>query len=493
MPGDIFGLRTNSNKIYDKQAEDNWPASSNYGYYAGGNPSTNIIRRIDFSNETITSPGKNLPQARYGGAAVRSSNYGYFGAGFAPPFVVTVDRIDFSNETTSAPGNNLSVVRYDIGDNTFTLNYGYFAGGYNSALTPSGTKYDIIERIDFNNETMSLPGNDLPAVNYAMMGVSDGKSINAKGFKKNKTDIDGKPTSTTYGYFVGGYSFPGYDNDVDRLDYHTGSMSESGAYPSYMGSMGTVSNLNYGYFAGGEYPGGPTNTATIKRIDFSNESYSAVNNNLPSERDSIAGVSNSNYGYFAGGSPNVDSIDRMDFSNESISSAKNSLPTEVSAMAVSMTPNYGYFVGGWQPTNAYSSLISKIDFFNETVSTPGNNLTEGRYNFGGVTDSNYGYFGAGHQGPSSLPVPSSLSNKVEKMDLSNETISSPGNNLSQNRGGVAATSDSSYGYFGGGVSPYLYPNIIARNTVDRIDMSSGTVSPSPGLTKSRYDTAALSN
>lgn len=99
-------------------------------------------------------------------------------------------------------------------------------------------------------------------------------------------------------------------------------MSESGAYPSYMGSMGTVSNLNYGYFAGGEYPGGPTNTATIKRIDFSNESYSAVNNNLPSERDSIAGVSNSNYGYFAGGSPNVDSIDRMDFSNESISSAK---------------------------------------------------------------------------------------------------------------------------------------------------------------------------
>lgn len=31
-------------------------------------------------------------------------------------------------------------------------------------------------------------------------------------------------------------------------------------------------------------------------------------------------------------------------------------------MAVSMTPHYGYFVGGWQPTNAYSSLISKIDF-----------------------------------------------------------------------------------------------------------------------------------
>ena len=36
MPGDIFGLRTNSSNIYDKQAVDNWPESANYGYLAGG-------------------------------------------------------------------------------------------------------------------------------------------------------------------------------------------------------------------------------------------------------------------------------------------------------------------------------------------------------------------------------------------------------------------------------------------------------------------------
>ena len=75
------------------------------------------------------------------------------------------------------------------------------------------------------------------------------------------------------------------------------------------------------------------------------------------------------------------------------------------------------------------------------------------------------------------------------MDLSNETVSSPGNNLSQARRTLAATSDSNYGYFGGGAAP----NTLARNTVDRIDMSSGTVSPSPGLNKSRYDSAAVSN
>ena len=34
------------------------------------------------------------------------ATYGYFGGGFAPPYVTTIDRIDFSNETTPT-GNNL--------------------------------------------------------------------------------------------------------------------------------------------------------------------------------------------------------------------------------------------------------------------------------------------------------------------------------------------------------------------------------------------------
>ena len=226
---------------------------------------------------------------------------------------------------------------------------------------------NTIDRLDFSNETVSLPGPSLTQARYTLAAVSGGTKINAKGFKKHKTDISGNPISKSYGYFVGGFSSPGYDNDVDRLDFSTGSMSQAGAYPSYIGAIRALSNLNYGYFAGGEYSG--SNSADILRIDFSNESYSAANNNLPSERDRLGGVSNSNYGYFAGGFP-TNAIDRMDFSNESISSAINSLPTILSSMAVSMTPNYGYFAGGFTPTNYYNwTLISRIDFANETVST----------------------------------------------------------------------------------------------------------------------------
>ena len=30
--------------------------------------------------------------------------YGYFGGGYAPGYVCTIDRLDFSNETIAAPG-----------------------------------------------------------------------------------------------------------------------------------------------------------------------------------------------------------------------------------------------------------------------------------------------------------------------------------------------------------------------------------------------------
>ena len=82
--------------------------------FGGGNftpPYVTTVDRIDFSNETTSAPGNNLPQARSRFSSNSSSSYGYFGGGNAPSYVTTVDRIDFSNETTSAPGNNLPQAR----------------------------------------------------------------------------------------------------------------------------------------------------------------------------------------------------------------------------------------------------------------------------------------------------------------------------------------------------------------------------------------------
>ena len=75
------------------------------------------VDRLDFSNETFSSPGDVLSQARQALAALSSSSYGYFGGGFTPTIpgrVCTIDRLDFSNETLSTPfgaGNGLSQAR----------------------------------------------------------------------------------------------------------------------------------------------------------------------------------------------------------------------------------------------------------------------------------------------------------------------------------------------------------------------------------------------
>ena len=122
MARGIFGL----DRVYKKQVQnikddnfESWPESATYGYFGGGYspPQVGTIDRIDFSNETTSAPGNNLTQARNALAAVSSSSYGYFGGGGSgspvPAFNTdTIDRLDFSNETTSAPGNDLSQGRY---------------------------------------------------------------------------------------------------------------------------------------------------------------------------------------------------------------------------------------------------------------------------------------------------------------------------------------------------------------------------------------------
>ena len=69
--GDVFGL----NSVYDKQVEnvdnnnfESWPEGATYGYIAGGGSSVpsyfSIIIRLDFSNDSFSTPGNNLPTAK---------------------------------------------------------------------------------------------------------------------------------------------------------------------------------------------------------------------------------------------------------------------------------------------------------------------------------------------------------------------------------------------------------------------------------------------
>jgi hypothetical protein len=223
----IFSLNEVRTEQIKNIANDNfesWPESATYGYFGGGyslaeSPTdVNTIDRIDFSNETTSAPGNNLPEARRSLAAVSSNSYGYFGGGTNPPsYFDTIDRIDFSNETTSPVTATLPQARIGL-EACSSNNYGYFGGGFAPPYV------DTIDRIDFSNETTSTPGNNLPQVKAFFGSIS----------------------SSSYGYLGGGQNeaeSPLYLDTIDRIDFSNETTSPvTATLPQNRSRLAAVSN-----------------------------------------------------------------------------------------------------------------------------------------------------------------------------------------------------------------------------------------------------------
>jgi|MDSW01.2.fsa_nt_gb hypothetical protein len=479
-------------------------SSSNYGYFGGGYDITRVstIDRIDFSTETVVGPpshGANLPSIKNNQAAVSSSNYGYFAGGAGPGVVFcTIDRIDFSSETVS---NFVSLTgkRADHAG-VSNSNYGYLAGGY----TPPNDIICTIDRIDFSTETVVAPGTyQLTQARYHLAGVSGGKSVNSRGIRKG-SDKDGKGISSTYGYFAGGINATtGSLCTIDRIDFSSETVVTPGTYQltkaRHNNASSGLSNPNYGYFGGGNSPIPTPNSlsCTIDRIDFSNETVAVppVGKELTQARSDLAAVSNSNYGYFGGGytpTNRVCTIDRLDFSNETIliPASTPQLTKARSGLAAVSNSNYGYFGGGvvLPPVPTQVCTIDRIDFSTETVEVPSvaKQLSQSRNGHAAVSNSNYGYFAGGFFYP-----PSTYLATIDRFDFSNETILIPASTpqLSEGRSGLAALSNSNYGYFAGGSDGGYV------ETIDRIDFSTESVTDAAPteLSATRIGATGVSN
>jgi hypothetical protein len=460
MATGVFGLR----KVYIKQNENidnrnfaSWPESATYGYYVGGFfPGGNVcvISRLDFSNETVSDPGKNLPTARAYLTAVSSSSYGYFGGGATPtPAVIcTITRLDFSNETVSDPGKNLPQININFAAIS-SSSYGYYGGGG----SPISAYLSTITRLDFSSETLSNPGKNLPAARNNLAVTS----------------------SSSYGYFGGGFDLSIRLCVISRLDFSNETVSDPGKnLPTSRETLAATSSNSYGYFGGGFQS--PLKICTITRLDFSNETVSDPGKNLPTSRERLAATSNNSYGYFGGGDnptpSNISTITRLDFSNETLSdSPTRNLPSVRSSFATLSggqsidrgSKTYGYYGGGNNLTGLYSTII-RLDFSNETVSNPGKNLLTARSQLA-ATSSNYcGYYAGGSTSP-----PTTTVSIISRLDFSNETLfDNPGLNLPVATSSLSATSSNSYGYFAGGT---LGPANATTTTISRLDFSNETV------------------
>ena len=89
--------------------------NQDFGYFAGGGnaPVVTTIDRVDYSNDTGTTPAKGpLDTGAWYIFATGNADFGYFGGGDQPSEISTVQRVDYSNDTaTASPKGPLSVAR----------------------------------------------------------------------------------------------------------------------------------------------------------------------------------------------------------------------------------------------------------------------------------------------------------------------------------------------------------------------------------------------
>jgi hypothetical protein len=477
MATGVFSLR----KVYIRQYQNvdnrnfaSWPESAIYGYYGGGitPPVLGTISRINFSNDTVTNATATIPGSYYL-AATSSAFYGYFAGGYnGVGNLSTIARLDFSSEVVSLPGQNLPVARRSL-KSISSSSYGYFAGGFTSVLLSS------ILRIDFSSETISDPGKNLPAV------ISDSSTI----------------SNSSYGYFGGGYG-PGPSNysSITKFDFLSETTSNIGQnLPTARRLLEATSSPSYGYFGGGYTP--PAYISTITRFDFLSETASNPGQNLPTARGHTATTSSSSYGYYAGGATPVvlNTISRLDFSNEIVSNPGQNLPTARYSLAglsggqsiYRGFKTYGYITGGSTWAGGLSTNVNKHDLSTTTVSglPPSNVMPSlgpspsgvGRNQHFGFSTNYFGYFSGGFQS-GGLP---GNTNRVSRLDFSNDTWNDPGKDLPVTRyshTGVSAPHNYDRGYFATGVT-FIFPNPIGPtniSTVTRIQYSTETVS-NPGI------------
>ena len=289
--------------------------NANFGYVGGGGygtPDVSTVQRIDYSNDTATALVRGpLSEVKYGLAATGSTSFGYFAGGTVPAAKSTVDRIDYSNDTATAS----------------------VKGPLSSAKQQFAA--------------CSSRANAMPLKGPAVLDVP----VSLGAFSRNFG-----PQGTDFGYFGGGQSPNTPVSTVDRIDYSNDTATAVAKGPLSVATAGAAAtgNASFGYFGGGVNPSvSPSSLSTVSRIDYSNDTATAVAKGpLSLARYGVTGTGNADFGYFGGGGPALSTVDRIDYSNDTATAvAKGPISPWKQASTATGNASFGYF-GGGLPNNS---------------------------------------------------------------------------------------------------------------------------------------------
>ena len=456
--------------------------SRDYGYVTGGNNyppglSENNIDKVDLSNENISQPiyQFSTPIVGHKIAQNESNAYIFGGGGSFANATSYIRRLDFTDDSIALTPARVQRGNISGGEYTENSNYGYGSIGYSG---PTALWYSQVERFDFQTETASSPGSTLSISRYLGASFSGGSALRQVG-KNNRNDSragldnQGRQTSASYGYSIGG-SPNRYE--VDRFDFLNETyfaLNNSGSPAPFGASSqgGAVSNKSFGYYTGHQVPSGPLDRSIVARLDFTNDSWIDTPTIMTYLTHRIGTVYNHNYGYIAGGEHPTDTdysfVNRLDFETESMNLLTATLSRGTERLNTGImrdnTTSYGYFMGGYST----DSRVDRLDFNTESMALS-TNLPQGQhfisaYSYG---KSNLGYYVGGVN-------PSVIQSDIIRFDFTTETYTDTGNDSSLNLYGMNTTQNDNYGYGSMG-GP-------GQDSTERIEFVTETAS-SPGAT-----------
>ena len=245
-----------------------------------------------------------------------------------------------------------------------------------------------------------------------------------------------------------------------------------------IGSPVIVAKGDVGYFAGGRTASSPATivSSAVHRIDYSNDNTSqATKGPITQARQYTASIASLNYGYTIAGMTDIadttqtTTIDRLDFANDTETAlVRGPLSDGIKGGGTAGSRDYGYYGGGHNHPHGNRSTLSRIDYSNDTaVAAAKGPLALNTAYISATGNQSYGYWSGGVYAGSNQST-------VQRLDYSSDSTAAVAKGpLSLARQYRAATGNANFGYFGGGYNPTV-------STADRIDYSSDT---SDGLAK----------
>jgi hypothetical protein len=267
--------------------------------------------------------------------------------------------------------------------------------------------------------------------------------------------------------------------------------------------LGIIASSQFVEKAAGYFADYYTTNQAMKKLNYTNETYSSISQNASfGDYGNASNSPTACYKFGTGGSTSSaasgNQTFKFTFAGESLSVLGSGSNT-YSCFNPGGTTNNGtcaYIVGGMTTaTTSGLSTTNKMPYSNDTTSSLGTTLSAARGGIGGVYNANTaGYFAGGtsDNGPT-------LFNTINKMTFSTDTMSTLGATLSQN---VAynPTSHSTYastsGFFWGGYNQSPDSDVIARLTFSSETRDNPATLASPSRangTVSKDTTAAYFN